>query len=150
MRLRLAGIRRREGVLAELQLGAELERAHHLVDLVERGHRRGAGGGEHHEETSEQEALPESGAGNVLEHQAIFRRRAASRSMNSTSAARYWPSDRIDTHSSGPWWPSPDGPHSTAGTPASRNEIASEAPSRPTPSRSLVGSATRPIAVPSA
>ena len=59
-------------------------------------------------------------------------RRAGSSFTNSTSACRYWPSDRIDTHSSGPWWPAPVGPHSTAGTPASRNEIASEAPSRPT------------------
>ena len=38
----------------------------------------------------------------------------------------------METHSSGPWWPAPLGPNSTAGTPASRNEPASEAPSRPT------------------
>ena len=37
-----------------------------------------------------------------------------------------------ETHSSGPWWPSPIGPNSTAGTPTRRKETASEAPSRPT------------------
>ena len=31
--------------------------------------------------------------------------------------------DEIETHSSGPWWPAPTGPNSTAGTPASRKEI---------------------------
>ena len=41
-----------------------------------------------------------------------------------------------ETHSSGPWWPPPIGPNSTAGMPASRNEIASDAPSRPTLSAS--------------
>src|SRR5918994_1192316 len=133
-----------------------LGRRHDLVHLVEGSHRGGGRGREDHEEGADHQLLPEPGAWDVLEHQAIRRRRsppsrwAGRRFTNSTSAARYWPSDRIDTHSSGPWWPSPDGPHSTAGTPASRNEIASEAPSRPTPSRSLVGSATRAIAVPSA
>ena len=66
--------------------------------------------GEDAQEAAEQQALPESGAGYVVEHQAIRRRRssspplasrAGSRFTNSTSAARYWPSDRIDTHSSG-------------------------------------------------
>ena len=45
-------------------------------------------------------------------------------------------SDAIETHSCGPWWPPPTGPNSTAGMPASRNETASEAPSRPTLSAS--------------
>ena len=40
--------------------------------------------------------------------------------------------EEIETHSAGPWWPSPIGPNSTAGTPAARKETASEAPSRPT------------------
>ena len=42
------------------------------------------------------------------------------------------PATAIETHSCGPWWPPPIGPNSTAGTPACRNEIASDAPSRPT------------------
>ena len=45
-------------------------------------------------------------------------------------------SEETETHSSGPWWPSPTGPNSTAGTPTRRKETASEAPSRPT----LIGS----------
>ena len=54
-----------------------------------------------------------------------------------------WRSEGIDTHSSGPWWPSPAGPNSTAGTPASRNEMASEAPSRPTLSDVAAGERRR-------
>ena len=37
-----------------------------------------------------------------------------------------------ETHSSGPRWPPPSGPNSTAGIPARRKETASDAPSRPT------------------
>src|SRR6185295_10083734 len=158
-RLGLPRVGRGERVPAEPQLGVHLERVHDLVHLVER--RDGGGGGrrEDAQEAAHEQALPQSGPGEVLEHQAIRSRRsssppcasrAGSRFTNSTSAARYSPSDRIDTHSSGPWWPSPDGPHSTAGTPASRKEMASDAPSRPTPSRSLVGAATREMASPSA
>ncbi len=60
------------------------------------------------QQRAQQEALPESGAGDVFEHQAIRSGRSSlpiwpgSRLTNSTKARRYSPSDRIDTHSSGP------------------------------------------------
>ena len=58
---------------------------------------------------------------------------------NSTSAWRYWSSDSIETHSSGPWWPSPTGPNSTPGIPAFRKEMTSDVPSRPTAMLSRTG-----------
>jgi hypothetical protein len=57
-RLRLPGVGALERALAQLQLGAELEGLAHLVDLVEGGHRRRAGGREHDQHGAEQHALP--------------------------------------------------------------------------------------------
>ncbi len=61
--------------------------------------------------------------------------------MKLTSERRYLASDDTDTHSSGPWWPAPSGPNSTAGMPAAMNATASDAPSRPTLITSLSGMA---------
>ena len=80
------------------------------------------GGGEHHQRGAEQEPLPDAGPRDVVERRGsrdlqvgLAGRCLGIRLTNSTSARRYWSSDSIDTHSSGPWWPSPIGPNSTPG-----------------------------------
>ena len=132
-----AGIGLRELVLAQLELAALAQRGHDLVHLVEGRHRGGARQPNTHSSAPSRSASRGRGGGCLrtsgdAEWALVLAHLAGSRLTNSTKACRYSPSDRIDTHSSGPWWPSPAGPNSTAGTPASRNEIASEAPSRPT------------------
>ncbi len=110
-RLRLArvGLRQRS---AQLQLRVDLERVDDLVDLVERRHRRRARRREHDQHGPDHEPLPKTGLGDVVEGHHAMRRcgspsssapsRVGSNLTNWTSAWRYWPSDRIETHSSGP------------------------------------------------
>ena len=52
----------------QLQRRALVERVHHLVDLVERGHGRGSRRREDHQRRADQQLLPKAWARDLVEH----------------------------------------------------------------------------------